>query len=149
MNSFDSLINLLSSKLMYYIDNKQPITNGKFNQEYIDKWRIWHPCPIQTEYWHDDMLNYIYFDVTFADSDTIISMYFTIDKLIITCRCLLNSTVNTYSVDGISYSKMNTEKIIIYLRVCLKIIENLFTTQKHVNNDKPLCHVLQCDYKLV
>lgn len=149
MKSFDSLMNLLESKLKSYIDNNQPITNGKFNQEDIDKWRIWHPCPIQSEYWHDDMLNYISFDVTFADSNPIVSMHFTIDELIITCSSSPNSTVNTYSVDGISDSKVNTEKLITYLRVSIKIIENLFPIQKPVGNDEPLCHVLQCDSKLV
>jgi len=146
--SFHSLINLLSSELKSYIDNNQPIINGKFKQEDIDNWRIWHPCPIQPEYWHDYMLNYISFDVTFADSKPILSMHFTVDDLIVTCCDSLPIAIKTSKTETNSETILNTEKLIPYLRVYLKIINKLFPEPKTLNNDKPLCHVLQCDPKL-
>ena len=146
--SFYSLINLLSSELKSYIDNNQPIINGKFKQEDIDNWRIWHPCPIQSEYWHDDMLNYISFDVTFANANPILSMHFTVDDLIVTCCSSITITVKSYRTKTNSDTILNTKKLIPYLRVYLKIINKLFPEPKPVRNDKPLCHVLQCDPKL-
>ena len=104
MMSFNSLIHLFSSELKSYIDNNQTISNGKFKQEDIDKWRIWHPCPIKPEFWHDNMLNYISFDVSFVDSKPILSMHFIVDDLIIilfNCVTILfNLVILSYFIRG-------------------------------------------------
>ena len=146
MMSFNSLIHLFSSGLKSYIDNNQPISNGKFKQEDIDKWRIWHPCPIKPEFWHDNMLNYISFDVSFVDSKPIISMHFTVDDLIITCsnsksQPFMMKNINT---DSNEKPPLNLEKISPYMRIYLKIIENLFPTIHG-----PACRVLETDPELL
>ena len=144
MTSFDSLINLLSSELQSYIDNNQPISNGKFKQEDIDKWRIWHPCPIQPEYWHDYMLNYISFDVTFADSNPIITMHFTIDDLVATCTgskpVIIKHKTDTPEDTTVIPSE-TARKLRSYLRLYLKILEHLFDNCS-LSSDKPVCHAL-------
>jgi hypothetical protein len=134
---------------MSYINNKQPITNGKFKQKDIDNWRKWNPCPIQPEHWHDDMLNYISFDVTFTDYKPIISMHFTIDDLVVTCCGSIPIMVKTTKTETISNTIVNTEKLIPYLRVYIKIINNLFMELTPVTNCKTLYNVLKCDLNMV
>lgn len=144
--SFESLIFLLSSKLNTYFETQKSISNGTFNQDDIDKWRIWHPCPIQPEHWHDDMLKYISFDISFVDSVPVLTMYFTFDDLVfkITGTTLETFTYRYYSTNppetASKFTSEITEKIKPYLRVYVKIIEKLYP--KPLDPSVPACSVL-------
>ena len=134
MASFKSLMYMFSKIITQYINAKETITNEQFKQADIDKWRIWHPCPIHPELWHDDMLKYISFDVSFTYTTPILTMHFIIDGFTLTCTgsqyndFTHHITFNGHIVETftLSIAERITPRVINYIEIYSTILNYVF-----------------------